>query len=213
MENNYKLSIIIIGRNEEFMGRTIEDVLSHTSEQTEIIAVLDGFLPNPSFKPNPRVTIIYNPVAQGQRCAVNQGVKLSKAKYVCKLDAHCAVDQDFDLKMIKAMEELGDDTTLIPAMKNMHVFDWVCEEGHRRYQSPSGVCETCGKPTKKDIVWIAKKSPVTFTFRVDKTMHFQYYGELAKRPENIEGVVKLDGTRDTNYRETFSIQGFCYMAT
>lgn len=209
----YKLSIIVPGRNEEFMGRTIEDLLEHTSDQTEIIAVLDGFLPNPPFKPNPKVTIIYNPIAVGQRASVKQGVKISKSKYVMKIDAHCSVDEGFDLKMIKAMEELGDDTTLIPVMRNMHIFDLVCPEGHRRYQSPSGPCETCGKPTVKDIVWIPKKSPATFTFRFDKTLHFQYFGELAKRPENIQGVLKLDGTRDTNYRETMSIQGSCYMLT
>ncbi len=88
----YNLSIIIIGRNEEFMGKTIEDVLEHTSEQTEVIAVLDGFLPDPVFKYNSRITIIYNPVSVGQRAAVNQGVRLSNSKYVMKLDAHCAVD-------------------------------------------------------------------------------------------------------------------------
>ena len=211
---SYKLSICIPSRNEEFLARTIQDVLEHTNpEITEVIAVLDGWLPEIPLKPNPRLTIIYNPVSVGQRAGVNQAVKISQSKYVCKLDAHCAVDQDFDLKMIKAMEELGDDTTLIPGMRNMHVFDWVCEDGHRKYQGNSGNCETCGKPTKKDIVWIPKKSPFTFTFRVDKTMHFQYFSELAKRPENIKGVMKLDGTYDTNYRETFSIQGFCYMAT
>jgi len=207
------LSICIPSRNEEFLGRTIQDLLEHTSDKTEIIAILDGWLPNPPLPTSPRVTVIYNPVSVGQRAGVNQAAKIAKGKYILKLDAHCAVDQDFDLKMIKAMEELGENTTLIPLMKNMHIFDWVCEEGHRRYQSPSGVCETCGKPTTKDIVWIAKKSPNTFTFRIDKTMHFQYFSELAKRPENIAGALKLDGTRDTNYRETMSIQGSCFMIT
>ena len=213
MKNSYQLSICIPSRNEEFLGRTIQDLLEHTSETTEIIAILDGYLPNPPLPTSSRVTVIYNPVSVGQREGVNQAVKLSKAKYVLKLDAHCAVDENFDTKMIKAMEELGDDTTLIPAMRNMHIFDWVCPDGHRRYQSPSGVCENCGKPTTKDIVWIPKKSPTTFTFRFDKTMHFQYFSELAKRPENIKGTLKLDGTYDTNYRETMSIQGSCFMST
>ena len=208
----YKLSIIIIGRNEEFMGRTIEDVLEHTSDQTEIIAVLDGLLPDPPFKSNHRVAIIYNPVSVGQRGAINQGVRLSNSKYVMKLDAHCAVDQDFDLKMIKAMEELGDDTTLIPIMRNMHIFDWVCPDGHRRYQSPSGLCEKCGKSTVKDVVWIPKKSPATHAFTFDKTMHFQYDGRWSKTEEAQRGVL-IGSNYNKDYRETMSIQGSCYMVT
>jgi len=98
-------------------------------------------------------------------------------------------------------------------MRNLHVFDWMCKDGHRRYQSPSGPCETCGKPTTKDVVWFPKPSPKTFTFRFDKTMHFQYDGAQAKKPENILGALKLDGTHDTNYRETLSIQGSCFMCT
>ena len=206
------LSIIIIGRNEEFMGRTIEDVLEHTSDKTEIIAVLDGYLPDPPFKPNPRVTIIYNPIPIGQRGAVNQGVRLSKSKYVMKLDAHCAVDENFDTKMIDAMEQIGDDVTLIPIMRNMHIFDWVCEEGHRRYQSPSGVCETCGKPTVKDVVWFPKPSPATHSFRFDKTLHFQYFSEYSKRPEVQRGI-EINGAFNKDFRETMSIQGSCYMTT
>lgn len=211
---NYKLAICIPSRNEEFLGRTIQDVLDHTDpEVTEIIAILDGWIPDPPLPVSERVTVIYNPVAMGQRAGTNQAVRITNAKYICKLDAHCAIDDGFDVKMIKAMEELGDNTTLVPGMRNMHVFDWVCEEGHRRYQSPSGVCEECSRPTTKDIVWIAKKSPFTFTFRFDKTMHFQYDGAQAKKPDNMMGALKLDGTRDPEYRETLSIQGSCFVVT
>ena len=207
------LSVLIPARNEEFLDQTIQDVLKHSQGKTEVIVILDGYLPNPSLTYDPRVTIIYNPVARGQRGATNQAAKIAKGKYVMKLDAHCALDEGFDVKMLKAFEELGDDCTIVPGMRNLHCFDWVCSEGHRRYQGNSGACETCGKETKKDIVWIPKKSPFTFTFRFDKTMHFQYWGELAKRPENTQGALKLDGTRDPQYRETMSIQGSCFMLT
>lgn len=200
----YELTIIIPGRNEEFIVRTIQDVLEHTSNKTEIIAVLDGYLPNPPLEVNERVRIIYNPVAIGQRASVNQGVRLAHSKYVMKLDAHCAVDENFDEKMIQGMKDCGDNTTLIPVMRNLHVFDWVCSEGHRRYQSPSGVCEICKKPTYKDIVWIPKKSPATHSFRFDKTMHFQYWSDWSKR---------LDIQNQVDYRDTMSIQGSCYMTT
>lgn len=207
----YKLSIIIPGKGEEFMDRTIQDVLEHTSEVTEVIAILDGYLPDPPLtQNNPRVTIIYNPESVGQRAACNQGVKLSKAKYVCKLDAHCSIAPGFDIEMIKAMEELGDDTTLIPVMRNLHAFNWVCSDGHERYQGPSGPCEfpenpkgdgpKCGKPTVKDVVWIAKTNPSSEGYRFDKTMHFQYWKDLSKRQEG-------------DLIETMSIQGSCFMAT
>lgn len=210
----YDLSVLVPARNEEFLNRTVQDVLSHIKGNTEIIVNLDGYLPDPPLTvDDPRVTIIYHPQSVGQRAGTNDCAKLAKGKYLMKLDAHCAVDDGFDIKMLTAFKEFGDDVTMLPVMRNLHVFNWVCEDGHTRYQSPSGDCEECGKPTIKDVVWIPKTSPQTFTFRFDKTMHFNYYGELAKKPENIKGAVKLDGTQDTNYRETMSIQGSCFMIT
>jgi glycosyltransferase involved in cell wall biosynthesis len=198
--NTVELSVLIPAKNEEFLGRTIEDVLANSEANTEVIAVLDGYLPDPPLKPDPRVTIIYNPVSVGQREASNQAAKIAKGKYLMKLDAHCAMDKGFDRKMLEAFKETGDNVTMIPLMRNLHAFDWVCENGHRRYQSPSGVCEECGKPTVKDVVWIAKSSPQNVAFRFDKTMHFQYYGEYQnKHPEDLV--------------ETLSIQGSCFMCT
>ena len=214
------LSVIILARNEEFLGRTIQDVLEHAKGNTDIIVVLDGYLPNPPLKPDPRITIIYNPIAVGQRAASNQAAKIAKGKYVMKVDAHCAFDDGFDVKMLEAFKETGDNVTMIPMMRNLHVFDWVCPEGHRRYQGLSGPCywvnngkewvyeekgkdkglPICGKQTTKDIVWIPKKSPTTHSFRFDKTMHFQYWGEWSK-------------TQTGDLRETMSIQGSCFMLT
>jgi hypothetical protein len=210
---NCDLSVLIPARNEEFLNRTIQDILENAEGKIEVIAILDGYLPNPPLKPDPRITIIYNPVSVGQRAGANQAAKIARGKYLMKVDAHCAFDKGFDVKMLKAFEETGDNVTMIPLMKNLHAFDWICPNGHRRYQSPSGACETCGKPTIKDVCWIAKQSPNTFTFRFDKTMHFQYWGELAKRPENIRGVLTQNGTYNTNLRETLSIQGSCFMCT
>lgn len=207
------LSILIPARNEEFLGRTIQDILEHIEANTEIIVILDGYLPEVPLKADKRITVIYNPVAVGQRAGTNQAAAIAKGKYVMKADAHLAFDQGFDRKMLEAYKKLDDNVTMIPGMRNLHVFDWVCPVGHRRYQGQSGNCEECGRPTTKDVVWIPKTSPFTFTFRFDKTMHFQYWGELAKRPENIRGALCNDGTYDTNLRETLSIQGSCFMLT
>lgn len=194
------LSIVIPARNEEFLGRTIQDILEHSTGKTEIIAVLDGYLPDPPLPVSDKITVIYNPQPVGQRGAANQAVRIAKGKYIMKVDAHCAFDEGFDTKMLDAFKETGDNVTMIPMMRNLHAFDWVCEDGHRRYQSPSGSCEECGKPTTKDVVWYPKPSPTTHSFRFDKTMHFQYWGEWSK-------------TQTGDLRETMSIQGSCFMLT
>jgi glycosyltransferase involved in cell wall biosynthesis len=192
------LSVLIPARGEEFLDRTIQDVLEKIEGETEIIAVLDGYTPEPPLKQiDPRITLIYLPISRGQRAATNLAAKIAKGKYLMKIDAHCAFDQGFDVKM---MADMQDDWTLVPTMKNLHAFDWICPNGHRRYQSPSGVCTECGKETTKDIVWIAKNNPTSTTYRFDKTMHFQYWSELGKMQQG-------------DLIESMSIQGSCFMCT
>jgi len=195
--NKYDLSILIPSRNEEFLNRTIEDILSNIEGNTEIIVVLDGC--DDVRIDNPRVRYIHNETANGQRMATNQACRLSEAKYVMKIDAHCALDKGFDVKM---MADMQDNWTMIPVMRNLHAFDWVCEDGHRRYQGISGPCEVCGKETKKDIVWIAKTNPQSTSYCFDEEPHFQYFNDFKKRPEG-----KGDLT------ESMSIQGSCFMLT
>lgn len=197
---DYELSILIPARNEEFLQKTIEDILEHIEGKTEIIAVLDGYKPEPGISiSDPRLTLIYNTESKGQRAATNQAAKLSKAKYLMKVDAHCSFDKGFDVKMISQMQ---DDWTMVPTMKNLHAFDWVCPNGHRRYQGPSGKCQECGEETVKDIVWIAKKSPNSVSYCFDPTPHFQYFGDYSKRPEG-QGEIT----------ESMSLQGSSFMIT
>lgn len=195
----YDLSILIPSRNEMFVSKTVEELLKNIRGNTEIIVHLDGSWADPGIPDDDRVTIIYSPEPIGQRAGTNKACRLSKAKYVMKLDAHAAVDEGFDVKMMEVME---DDITMVPLMRNLHAFDWVCPDGHRRYQGPSGVCKECGKHTKRDILWKAKESPKSTAFRFDKTLHFQYWNDFKKRPEG-----KGDLT------PTLSLQGSCFMLT
>jgi glycosyltransferase involved in cell wall biosynthesis len=182
-----------------FLAKTVENILENIEGNTEIIVVLDGAWANPSIPQNERVTIVYNKESIGQRAATNQACKLSKSKYVMKVDAHCAFDKGFDVKMIN---EMHDDWTMVPLMKNLHAFDWVCPQGHRRYQGPSGPCMECGMETKRDILWHAKDSPKSVSYCFDSTPHFQYFGDYAKRPEGQGDIT-----------ETMSLQGSCWMLT
>ena len=182
-----------------FLTRTVEDILSNIEGNTEIIVILDGSWADPPIKDDPRVTIIHHSLSIGQRAATNEAARLSNAKYLIKCDAHCAFDKGFDVKM---MAEMHDDWTMAPTMRNLHAFDWVCPDGHRRYQSPSGPCTECGKPTVRDVVWIPKKRPESNAYCFDSEPHFQYFREFNKRPE---------GQGDMT--ETMSLQGSFFMLT
>ena len=192
-----ELSIIIPARNEMFLKQTIDNIIENMRGDTEIVAVLDGAWTEPPIPQHEKVTLIHHPESIGQRASCNEAVRILDAKYIMKVDAHCAFDEGFDVKM---MEDMQDDWTFVPVMKNLHAFDWVCPNGHRRYQGKSGACEECGEPTEREILWKPKKSPNSTSYRFDKTLHFQYWGEY--KAKQIGDLV-----------ETMSIQGSCFMVT
>lgn len=201
-----ELSIIIPARNEIWLAKTVQDILEHIEADTEILVGLDGAWADPVIPDDPRVKIFHVSKSIGQRAMQNQLARLSRAKYIMKVDAHCAFDQGFDRKMIEFFKEMGNDIVAVPVMRNLHVFDWVCPDGHRRYQGPSGVCVQCGKPTERDVVWISKTNPQSFSYCFDSTPHFQYFKEYKSRPEYKE-------TEKLGYNETMSLQGSCFMST
>lgn len=192
-----KLSVIIPARNEEFLNRTIDEVLNNSSEETECIVILDGQWPEEPIIQHDRLKVIFHPESVGQRAAINDGVRISKAQYIMKLDAHCILAPGFDTQLFESAKELGRETTQIPLQYNLHAFDWVCSDGHRRYQSPSGPCLECLKPTTKEIIWKKRESRRTWAWRFDKELHFQYWREYEK--EHRE-----------DYVETMSLLGACW---
>ena len=176
------LSVLIPARNERFLRRTIEDVLEHARADTEIITVLDGAWAEPPLPHHPKVTVVYVPQSIGQRAATNLAARLSSARYVMKLDAHCAVAEGFDEVLIASAQELGEDVTQIPAQYNLHIHDWVCEAcGARTYQAPPlTACGQCGGPVRIEMVWQPRKNRKTVAWRFDHDLHFQYHGHGEK---------------------------------
>jgi glycosyltransferase involved in cell wall biosynthesis len=208
---NYKLSFLIPANNEMFLTKTIEDILKNTSEQSEIIAVLDGKWADPPIPQHPRVTVVYLPESVGQRAATNIACKLSKAKYIVKVDAHCSFDKDWDLKMFEAFERTGDDATMVSVMRNLHAFDWKCRRcGWLKYQSPTP--ERCGKCNDsryivRKVRWIGKHNPQSTSYSFDSEPHFQYFEDWKHREPY------LTDKKERGLTETMSLQGSCFMCT
>jgi glycosyltransferase involved in cell wall biosynthesis len=177
------LSVIIPARNEQFLVNTVDDILRNIEADTEIIVVCDGAWPNPPIQDHPRVTVLHFTDPIGQRGAVNVGAQVSRAKYVMKLDAHCAVDKGFDRKLMATCQH---DWTVIPRMYHLHVFDWVCVKCQARYYQadPVPVCKCGCSEFTQGLVWQPRWNKGARDFmRFDHTMHFQYWGKYDRRPE------------------------------
>lgn len=169
------LSILIPSRNEEFLQRTIQDIEEHIEGNTEILWEED-----------------VEPI--GQRALTNKLAQKSTAKYLMKVDAHSAFSQGFDVKMIADME---DNRVLIPAMLNLYAYDWVCEQGHRTYQSKISKCPTCGQSVHKEVIWQPKHKPVMTNGCFDTNAVFQWNDP---QPEVLK-------------HQTMCIQGAGFMVT
>lgn len=120
------LDFLIPARNEKHLQKTIDDVLAHTGETTGVIVVLDGAWPMEPIPDNPRVTLIHHAEPRGQRASINEAARISKADFICKLDAHCSLAPGFDRVMLDAWEsgELTEADTALGRMYNLDVEKW-----------------------------------------------------------------------------------------
>jgi glycosyltransferase involved in cell wall biosynthesis len=186
------LSIVIPSRNEIFLQETIDNLIINIQGDTDIYAVLDGCWPDKPMIIHPRVNLIHHEESIGQRAAVNEVARYSNAKFIMKLDAHCAVDKGFDVKLMADCEY---DWTVIPRMYNLHAFDWKCMQcGKKTYQGPTPTsCHDCDNKTnfKKKMHWKPRKSRCTDFMRFDANMKFQYWADYKRRPQAEGDIVDL----------------------
>jgi hypothetical protein len=210
------LDILIPARNEEWLPQTVADILKNKRGNTGILVGLDGYLCD--IPDHPDVTIVHYAESIGQRAMQNRLARISTAKYVMKVDAHCAFDEGFDVKMLEAYKTCGDDVTMVPEMRNLHVFNWKCKAcGIELYQGPDPITcrdEMCPSITwnadnvpdykssfEKVLVWKPRHGTHNTAYRFNKNLQFKYFPELrSKLPR--EGL-----------QETMSLQGSCFMCS
>lgn len=124
--DNNKLSIVIPSRNEQFLYKTIHDLLQKAEGEIEILPVLDGYYPPAEeIIIDPRVIYIHKGEAEGMRPGINDAVSVSTGKYIMKIDAHCMVDKGFDVKL-KAVSQPN--WVLIPRRKRLDPINWCIQD-------------------------------------------------------------------------------------
>lgn len=114
-----ELSVLIPSRDEKHLHKTISSVLENSEAQ--VIVGLDGWTQDTDIFDSPRVEWVHLEESIGQRAMTNKLARLSKAKYIMKVDAHCIFSKDFDKKMISKMD---DRTIMSPYLLSIDEESW-----------------------------------------------------------------------------------------
>jgi glycosyltransferase involved in cell wall biosynthesis len=172
------LSVVIPARNEQFLQKTIDNLLEHAEGEIEVIAVLDGYWPDPALRDDPRLKIIHRGVSHGMRQAINAGVALAKGEYILKIDAHCMVGQGFDKILIA---DCQDNWVMVPRRKRLDAENWCVQD--------------CGKP---DVDYMFLSAPTDPNDFGGAGLHGKIWDEKNKDPElkkvEIDDLMSFQGS-------------------
>lgn len=121
------ISIIIPARNERFLQPTIDDILKKATGEIEVLAVLDGYWPDPPLRDDPRVRVLHFGSRLGMRGCVNAAVSIARGRFILKCDAHVMFDQGFDTKLVA---DIDDDWVVVPRRWRLDPEKWeIIEDG------------------------------------------------------------------------------------
>jgi len=178
------VSVLIAARKEPHLGRTIDSVLANRRARTEVIVVADGYEPA-DIPANEAVTVIKTKGNVGQRRAVNMAAEAASGKYIMKLDAHCNLDEGFDVKLMEGCEY---NWTVVPRMYQLDEETW---EPKRR--------------KKTDFMFIRSPEAEVDPFKI------AYYDAKTAREHREEyKAYKQAGWRRGNLCDTMTCIGACW---
>ena len=120
-----KLSVLIPARGERFLTQTVADILAHARGDIEVIAVLDGYWPQPILPDDKRLTILHYSQPRGMRNAINSAASIAKGEYLLKCDAHCSFQEGFD-EILKL--SIDDNWIVIPRRDRLDAETWTRQE-------------------------------------------------------------------------------------
>lgn len=114
-----KVSIIIPSRNEQFLQKTVDDLLIKAKDDFEIIVILDEN--DQPLTPHKNLIVERKRGKPGLRSAINQAVERATGKYIMKTDAHCLFDVGFDIKL---KNDCDDNWVVIPRRYSLDAENW-----------------------------------------------------------------------------------------
>ncbi len=115
-----KVSIIIPSRTERFLPQTVNDLLSKGSD-IEVIAVLEGYWPEPPLPEDKRLILLHFGNAHGMRAAINAAASIASGEFIMKCDAHCMFGEGYD-EILQA--DCDDNWVVIPRRYSLDAENW-----------------------------------------------------------------------------------------
>ena len=177
------------------MQETITDLLNKAEGDIEIIAVLDGYWPDPPLKDDKRLHIVHR-ARKGMRESINNGVAVAKGEYIMKIDAHCIFSQGYDTTMTA---DCDGDWVVVPRRYSLHHETWK-PRTDKLYVD----YEYLGNPYSKKLIRNGRYGMHAWTWDarinersnilLDEDMTFQGSCWVCKREHFNKRIGKLDAT-------------------
>ena len=220
-----KVSVILPSRNEQFLEKTIDDIFAKAAGDVEVLAVLDGYWPDPAIPERKNLTFIHRGRPYGLRHAVNAGAQLAKGKYLLKLDAHCMVAEGFDQVL---QDNCDDDWLVIPSRYSLEPLEWkILQTGKSRVDYHYMCYPYTAEPGLHGVQWDdrRRKRSGDPQYDIDEEMSFQgsgyfiprdyflkigmfdtdmsHYGTFIEEPQELGLKVWLSGGKNMTNKKTW----------
>src|SRR3989304_7363001 len=118
-----KVSILIPSRNEPFLYKTVQDIVTKATGDIEIIVAFDGepYTPLPDYENLIRLEL----QQMGTKPILNIAAKKASGKYLLKTDAHCMFAEGFDETLQADME---DNWVVMPRFYVLNAEKWEWQD-------------------------------------------------------------------------------------
>jgi len=136
------ISVIIPSRNERFLYKTVNDILTKSKGPIEVIVVLDGYwVPPEEIIADKRVVYLHHGESKGMRACINEAANIARGEYLMKSDGHCMFDEGFDVKLKDGVDEYTSRLDGAPGSDN-----WIVIPRRHRLDAENWALQDVGKP-------------------------------------------------------------------
>lgn len=186
------VSIVIPSRSDQYLQKTVDDLLAKAEGEVEVIVVYDGRWADPPLRDDPRLKIIHHGVIDnnyGMRASINLGMAVAKGEYVMKIDEQCMVDRGYDVKL---QADCENDWVVVPRRKRLDPDKWQTTAEASNDKRP-------------DVDYMIIDYPYKGVEKLKE-------GEFLPRTEGLHGAVynPPDAATRPEIDDLMTMQGSCY---